>query len=378
MMRFIRFVGAVVVAGLLFAIPAAGQVTDADLDEARAEVQAVRVELNTLAVAHEAALSRSVLLGDQIDALERQMDGSILAIAEYRNQINERAADMYMNGASVVLLSFLGADNASDVTTRTEYLGDLGRQDAALIAAFTIRTTQFESQQVSLQQLEEEQQLVLAELEAVADELNGKLEATSTAYDDLYAQFLVEERQRQIEAERLAREAAEAAARAATSTTVPDPDAPVTATTAVAPTPPPPPPNTSGQVCPIAGVNSFTDTWGAPRSGGRFHQGVDMLAARGTPVVAIEAGSILRMRSGGIGGITVWIRGDSGDEFYYAHMDSWAPGLTVGQRVDPGTLIGAVGNSGNASGGVTHVHWEYHPGGGGAVNPTPLVRSLCG
>jgi len=378
MMRLTRSVGALVVVGLLFAVPAAGQVTDADLDQARAEVQAVRVELNSLAVAHESALTRSVLLGDQIDDLGRQMNDSILAIAEYHDQINERAADMYMNGSSVALLTFLGADNAADVTTRTEYLGDLGRQDAALIAAFTIRKTQFETQQVSIQQLAEEQKLVLAELETVADELSGKLEATGSAYNDLYAQFLVEERQRQIEAERLAREAAEAAARAATSTTVPDPDAPVTATTAVVPPPPPPPPDTSGQVCPIAGVNSFTDTWGAPRSGGRFHQGVDMLAARGTPVVAIEAGSILRMGSGGIGGITVWIRGDSGDEFYYAHMDSWAPGLAVGQRVDPGTLIGAVGNSGNASGGVTHVHWEYHPGGGGAVNPTPLVRSLCG
>ncbi len=103
-----------------------------------------------------------------------------------------------------------------------------------------------------------------------------------------------------------------------------------------------------------------------------------MLAARGTPVVAVGSGVVLRMRSGGLGGVTVWVETDNGDQFYYAHLDSWASGLSTGRRVAPGDLLGVVGTSGNAPAHIPHLHWEYHPGGGGAVNPTPLASQLCG
>jgi murein DD-endopeptidase MepM/ murein hydrolase activator NlpD len=103
-----------------------------------------------------------------------------------------------------------------------------------------------------------------------------------------------------------------------------------------------------------------------------------MIAARGTPLVAIEAGTVKRMGSGGLGGISVWLRGASGDEYYYAHLDSWAPGLAVGTAVALGGPIGTVGNTGNAQYTVPHLHFELHPGGGGAVNPYPTVKGLCG
>ena len=102
-----------------------------------------------------------------------------------------------------------------------------------------------------------------------------------------------------------------------------------------------------------------------------------MIAARGTPLVAIESGHIKKMGNGGLGGITVWLTGESGDQYYYAHLDAWADGLSVGQSVTVGELIGYVGNTGNAQYTVPHLHFEYHPGGGAAVNPTPLVSSLC-
>ena len=137
-------------------------------------------------------------------------------------------------------------------------------------------------------------------------------------------------------------------------------------------------PRSGASICPVDGFNTFTDTWGAPRSGGWRHEGVDMLAARGTPVVAVEDGSVDRMRNGGAGGITVWLRGLSGDTYYYAHLDGWAPGLSVGQEVSAGDRLGTVGSTGNAPSHVPHLHWEYHPGGGRAVNPTPLARELCG
>ncbi len=130
--------------------------------------------------------------------------------------------------------------------------------------------------------------------------------------------------------------------------------------------------------CPVDGFSVYSDTWGAPRSGGRRHEGVDFLAARGTPVVAVEDGTVKRMRNGGLGGITVWLAGDSGHEYYYAHLDEWAPGLAVGQTVAAGDLLGTVGTTGNSPDYIPHLHWEYHPNGGSAVNPTPLARDLCG
>lgn len=134
----------------------------------------------------------------------------------------------------------------------------------------------------------------------------------------------------------------------------------------------------SGMVCPVDGFHTFTDTWGAPRSGGRRHEGVDFMAARGTPVAAVTDGVIKRLRTGGLGGITVRLVDAKGDEYYYAHLDSRAPGLSVGQEVEAGDLLGTVGTTGNSPDHIPHLHWEFLPGGGKAVNPTPLARRLCG
>ncbi len=102
-----------------------------------------------------------------------------------------------------------------------------------------------------------------------------------------------------------------------------------------------------------------------------------MIAARGTPVVAITDGVVFRMYNGGLGGITLWLRAANGDEFYYAHLDAWAPGVAVGDRLAVGDAVGTVGNTGNARYTVPHLHFEFHPQGGAAVNPYPLVAELC-
>jgi murein DD-endopeptidase MepM/ murein hydrolase activator NlpD len=101
-----------------------------------------------------------------------------------------------------------------------------------------------------------------------------------------------------------------------------------------------------------------------------------MMAARGTPVVAIEGGTVATGTSD-LGGITIWLRGSSGDSFYYAHLDGYVDGLSYGQSVAAGERIAYVGSTGNASEAYPHLHFEYHPNGGSAVNPTPLVAGLC-
>ena len=130
-------------------------------------------------------------------------------------------------------------------------------------------------------------------------------------------------------------------------------------------------------VCPVDQPNTFVDTWGAPRSGGRTHKGVDLLAARGTPVKAIHEGILFRVDEGGLGGLYIWLRSPWGDEYYYAHLNEFGRGVVTGKQVSQGDLIGYVGTSGNSPDYIPHLHFEYHPGGGSAVNPYQLAVQAC-
>lgn len=130
-----------------------------------------------------------------------------------------------------------------------------------------------------------------------------------------------------------------------------------------------------GLVCPVKGSVNFIDSWGFARSGGRRHQGADMMTAAGTPLVAITSGTISKTGNGGLGGITVWLNGDNGVRYYYAHNSSNT--VSVGQRVSTGQVVAYAGNTGNAAGGPPHLHFEVHPGGGAAVNPFPTVARVC-
>lgn len=133
------------------------------------------------------------------------------------------------------------------------------------------------------------------------------------------------------------------------------------------------PPSNAGRrmTCPIRGNYAFADTWGAPRSGGRRHEGVDMIAPSGTTLVAAESGTV-RFSTNRLGGNAAWITGNSGTKYYYAHL----LGFTGGNRsVSQGEQIGTVGQTGNA--GTPHLHLQIHPGGGTAVNPYPYVRAVC-
>ena len=126
-------------------------------------------------------------------------------------------------------------------------------------------------------------------------------------------------------------------------------------------------------ICPVQGPRAFTNDWGQPRSGGRRHQGNDILSPRGTPVVASVSGTVSPHNSG-MGGISYYLRGDDGNTYFGTHLDSLSG---ASGRVSAGTVIGRVGNSGNARGGPTHLHFEIHPGGRGPVNPYPTLSRYC-
>jgi len=131
-----------------------------------------------------------------------------------------------------------------------------------------------------------------------------------------------------------------------------------------------------GFTFPVDGSYSFINDWGFPRDGGeRSHRGTDVMAPFGTPLVACVAGVVDSIdHDQTLGGVVLWLRGDNGHRYYYAHLQSIAPGIRGGMRVLPGMLIGRVGNSGNAAGGAPHLHFQIHPGGGGPVNPFPVLN----
>ena len=416
-------------------MPVAAQTDDDQLRRARAELDQLQADAQGLADEYQNAWAADAELQGRIDQLQTSIAGLGVDLRRLRERIRERAVDLYMdNAAATGLASVLISASPTDLETRSEYLSDIRQKDQTMLDGLQVLTIQLEAATEELQRDKEEQESVLARLEELAIDLNQRLEEGQAAY--LTLQQRLEEEQAEREEERKAELKAAEEARAATSassttepaatteppstttetttetTTAAEPTtttetttaAETTTTTTQAPTTNPvnvtdttlaPPdegtgdsdPETNGTAggltCPVDGFSTFSDTWGAPRSGGRRHQGVDILAARGTPVVAIEGGIVERMQSAGLGGITVWLRSHVGDAYYYAHLDARAPGLSVGQEVSVGEQLGIVGTTGNAPAHIPHLHWEHHPGGylpggGSAVNPTALARELCG
>jgi len=123
-------------------------------------------------------------------------------------------------------------------------------------------------------------------------------------------------------------------------------------------------------------TRQLKDTWAASRSCGRLHEGIDIMAPRGTKVLSATEGLIADLRNNNLGGKVIWILGPGGTWHYYAHLDGHKRGLSVGDYVKKGQVIGYVGNSGNARHTAPHLHYGlYLQGKGrGAVNPYPYLR----
>lgn len=395
-----RLVAVLVLFGLmgapayLHAAIAQGEITPDDLAAADAERRAVGRELAGVLGEYDAAAVRSAELSADLAQLVTELAAREQELEIIRTQAEAVARQLYMSRGDSGLLLLLDSESINEYPVRQGYLRYVSKSDAATLSRLEAVKGSYADQQSRLDEAITEQSAVERQLEELSNEILGRLQAADEAYNSLVAAYEAQEAEKaRLEEERRRREEEERRRRNSTTTTeAPDDDGGDETTTTVADDggddggddttttttePPSEPPPDGDMTCPVAGATTFVDSFGAPRSGGRAHMGVDMMAARGTPLVAIENATVASLGNGGLGGITVWIRGASGDTYYYAHLDAWESGLGVGDRLSMGDRLGYVGNTGNAVYTSPHLHFERHPGGGGAVNPYPLVRGLC-
>lgn len=129
-------------------------------------------------------------------------------------------------------------------------------------------------------------------------------------------------------------------------------------------------------VVPVEGVSvsQIKNSWHAPRTGGRLHEGQDIFARRGTAVRSATEGYVVKIGESALGGNTIFVLGAGGRSYYYAHLDAYAERLAVGDYVTPGTVLGYVGTTGNAAGTAPHLHFGVYAS-GGAIDPLPLLKN---
>ena len=353
------------------AAPARATVTSQQVDEARQRLREVGALLEGEVTRYEAALLEESQLRDRIDRIRLDLTARERELALARTAARARVAEMYIaagSGGTFNLLS--GGDDQGPA--RLAYLDSVALTDRDLVNRLEQARRDYSRQQTLLVETLARQEQVSADLEGLVDGIYAQLEAADQEY-----QSVKQEWDRQ-EAERIRREEAERLRQwLATSTTTSTPGGgggnTQPSSTSTIPSQPPAPPGT--MVCPVDGATTFRDSWGEPRPGGRGHTGVDMMSPIGTPLVAIENGVIINMNWHYAGGIGITVSGDSGDDWYYAHLNGYAAGIQNGSRVAAGQLIGYVGETGNAA--APHLHLAHILPSGQYVNPYPVVASLC-
>ena len=317
---------------LLTSMPAAAA-GPSELEAARARATAAARRLSD-------ASAKLATLRAEIAELEQQAQANEARLSGLETAVREQAIHQFVHGG--VQTTFVLAEDMSR-TVR-----------ANALARFVT---------VDVEDSRDEYRALREDLDDAHADLTQKREAAAAAVADLERQAAAAraelKRLERLEAERRAREDAARRAQARRSG--------VRTVSASAPTVI----GSGSWICPVQGPRAFTNDYGDPRSGGRRHQGIDILSPRGTPVVASVAGFVTH-RSVSLGGLSYYLRGNDGVTYFGTHMS----GYGASGRVQAGTVIGYVGDTGNARG-TPHLHFEIHPGGGAPVNPYPTLARYC-
>jgi murein DD-endopeptidase MepM/ murein hydrolase activator NlpD len=325
---------------VLTAIPAWAD-TGTELDAAKDRLETARAELTRVTGLWQETEARLARAQDAASRAQVEIDRLEDELARIRSTLNDRVAAAYMSGGSLSIGALLTSDSIQDATDRLQYTQSVVQGDADLATHVALSAEELRRQEARLRQAATLQAKAAAELEVERTQIDERVQELNDLVDELEAKL----------------EAADARSLGfgVGGGGVGGGSVSITGTGAI-------------QTCPVAGPTSFVDSFGDPRPGGRSHEGIDLIAAYGTPVVAVAPGTV--STAGSIGGLGVVVQHDSGGDWtFYAHLSSYGAGGHVGA----GTVIGYVG----PANGVNHLHFEYHPAGGAAVDPYGALLAVC-
>ena len=313
--------------------------TKEQLDAAKAELARVQADLARATARWQAAELALDNTQAEIGLTHDRIDGLQTRLSSISARINRRAVLAFTNGPASTVDLLLSSGSLTEFTDRLEFLGSMAQDDADLVIEKRVAQEQLRRERDDLLTLEERQAGVAEDLAGIKAEIDDQFGRISDRVADLTAKYRQEQ--------------------AATQELVVLGQSP----------------NATGggalQVCPVAGPNAFVDSFGWPRVG-HTHQGIDLISPAGTPVVAAHPGTVSHSSSSS-GGIQAYVRAPSGTYTFYAHLSGYSG---ASGSVGAGTVIGYVGSTGNA-GSTNHLHFEYHPGGGAAINPYQMLLAVC-
>lgn len=311
--------------------PGTNQILQAKVAETRAVLEAQQRILTGLQARHGAAKAVADELGGRLDAMGEKSRRAVSSAAAAQRELRDHTVEAFISGSSEEKMSLVRTGDPVQLGIARDLLDTVVDTDSEVVARHRRARAALDTKQAELSDQ-------LAGSQRKVDELDGLITDTLTA----------------ILGDTQALQAYESGSQI----------------------------YVRGFVFPVQGPVEFIDSWGYPRMMGtpsaHWHQGTDIFAPRGTPLVASESGVLDRVGVASLGGNRLWVKGDSGTEYYYAHLTAYAAGIADGVRVNAGDVVGYVGDSGNAKGTPTHCHFEVHPGGGGAVNPYPLLKATYG
>ena len=303
---------------------------------------ALRAQANQAAARYASARATHERLGDQVNALEKQVAQIETRLGPLRLDVTRQAVAVYQGDVAAAAVTGIEAAVAVLNSDRAaHFVADLNARRMPAIDVLLDAKQRLRDRQADLEARRREQGATLADLTAQRERISAELDALAAAQP--------------------AKSGRRAQALPRTSRAAPRLDQRLRS-----PAPP------SSFVCPIDGPVAFSDDFGAPRSGGRRHKGNDMLSPRGTPNVAVVNGTIDTKPWAG-GGITLFLQADDGHSFVYMHLLRIEG--KVPRKVVQGEVIGLTGSTGNSYG--YHTHFEYQPGGGDQVSPYPLLAAAC-
>jgi murein DD-endopeptidase MepM/ murein hydrolase activator NlpD len=321
---------ALVLGAALVSIPAYAS-TESELDDAKRELEQAEAALTAKVAEYHATEARLARAQDAAAAARTEIERLGGELDRIQEALNERAAAAYMSGGSISVGALLTSNSLQDAADRLQYTMSVVEGDADLANEVSVKSAQLRWERQRFAEAARDERELLDDLDAQRVALDADVAQLSERVADLRAELAAQQ---------------EVAFGLVPSASL-----------------------GSGaiQICPVQGPTSFVDSFGDPRPGGRSHEGIDMISAAGMPVVAVAPGTA--HVAGSIGGLGVVVEHPNGDWTFYAHL-----GTTVSGSVSAGQQIGTVGSDGVS---VTHLHFEYHPGGGPAANPYSALLAVC-